>query len=639
MLAAQFGSPLVWLLLAASVVSGFLGDLIDAIAIAVILVINALVGFFQEYRAEKAISALRSMTAPRARVQRDGRAIARAGRRGGPGRHPPAGSRRRRRRGRPPGRGACARDQRGGADGRERARREEHAPRPRRAPSGRPARHGLHGDLGLDRRRPRPGVRHRMATELGRIAHLLAATEETETPLQGRLRRLGRNLLFLCVGIVGLVALLGIVRGTRSWDVFMSAVSLAVAAVPEGLPAIVTIALAIGVQRMASRQRPRPQAPRGRDARLRDGDLHRQDRHAHDREHGGARAVGPRPRCADCRGGRVLRRRARPRGHGGTGDPTELAILHAAAERGIPRDQIEQSNPRLAVTPFDPERKRMSIQRQDGVLYVKGAVEIILDRSTDGYRGSNRGGPGDGVPRAPGPGRRHRRWPGRGAPAHVGADRDRRPSPARGHRGDRDGPAGRDPHGHDHRRSSGDGVGHRPRDGNRDRWRRRRTRPRSRPGHARGQAEDRPSVEVAWRDRRHDRRRRQRRARVARGARRDRHGTRRDGGHPRGRGHRPRDDNFASIVAGIREGRGIFDNIRKSLLYLLGGNAGELALMLAPRSSASRAPSSLCRSSGSTWSPTVCLPWPWSWTRRTATRSAGPRAGRTSRCWDLPNGR
>ena len=92
-----------------------------------------------------------------------------------------------------------------------------------------------------------------MGTELGKIAHLLAAVTQEATPLQRRLESVGRTLLYLCLGIVGLVAILGFLRGQPGMEILLSAVSLAVAAVPEGLAAVVTIALALGVRRMASR--------------------------------------------------------------------------------------------------------------------------------------------------------------------------------------------------------------------------------------------------------------------------------------------------------------------------------------------------------------------------------------------------
>jgi Ca2+-transporting ATPase len=92
-----------------------------------------------------------------------------------------------------------------------------------------------------------------MKTELGKIAHLLTTAQETVTPLQQRLAGVSRVLLYLCLTIVALVATAGLLRGWSALEVLLSSVSLAVAAVPEGLPAIVTIALAVGVQRMASR--------------------------------------------------------------------------------------------------------------------------------------------------------------------------------------------------------------------------------------------------------------------------------------------------------------------------------------------------------------------------------------------------
>ena len=87
----------------------------------------------------------------------------------------------------------------------------------------------------------------------GSARDLLATAEESDTPLQTRLARVSQMLLYICGGVVILVALSGLLRGWAVIDVFMIAVSLAVAAVPEGLPAVVTIALAVGVQRMAAR--------------------------------------------------------------------------------------------------------------------------------------------------------------------------------------------------------------------------------------------------------------------------------------------------------------------------------------------------------------------------------------------------
>ena len=92
-----------------------------------------------------------------------------------------------------------------------------------------------------------------METELGAIARLLETAESGETPLQRRLDRVARQLLWACLGIVALIFMLGLVREIAPFDLILSAVSLAVAAIPEGLPAVVTVALALGVQRMVRR--------------------------------------------------------------------------------------------------------------------------------------------------------------------------------------------------------------------------------------------------------------------------------------------------------------------------------------------------------------------------------------------------
>src|SRR5690606_38303443 len=230
-----------------------LGEWVNAIAIGAIVILNGLVGYFQEARAEKAVQALRSMTAPRARVIRDGT-----------GRVVPASE---------IVRGDLLVLEAGdivAADARllraSRLSTREAALTGESAAVGKgttPAREGVplaerndHVFMGTavaTGTGVAEVVATGMRTELGRIAHLLNTAEVAETPLQQRLEKVSHTLIFLSGGIVVVVALLGLLRGVGWLEVFMSAVSLAVAAVPEGLPTVVTIALAIGVQRMADR--------------------------------------------------------------------------------------------------------------------------------------------------------------------------------------------------------------------------------------------------------------------------------------------------------------------------------------------------------------------------------------------------
>jgi len=245
----QFASPLILLLIGACAVSGALGEVADAVAIGVIVLLNALVGFLQESRAEHAILALRALTAPRARVVRDGLPVVVAADTVVPGDLLllEAGD-------------IVAADARlreaNALAANEASLTGESAPA---AKSVAP----VPGGAALAERTDcvfmgTPVVRGTgqavvtatgMRTELGKIAHLLASVEKEETPLQRRLARVGRTLLGACLAIVAVTAALGLARRQPWFDVFMSAISLAVAAVPEGLPAVVTIALAVGVQR------------------------------------------------------------------------------------------------------------------------------------------------------------------------------------------------------------------------------------------------------------------------------------------------------------------------------------------------------------------------------------------------------
>ncbi len=388
LLLAQVKSPVIGLLAVACVVSGALGELADAIAIGTIVVLNAIVGFAQEYRAERAILALRAMTAPRARVLRDGRARLLPATEIVPGDVLllEAGD-------------VVA------ADGRL---LEAHALASNEAAltgESLPAQKSLQPSDASTPLAERSdcvfmgtAVAHGtgrarvtatgMGTELGRIAELLARVQQGPTPLQQQLARVGRTLAYVCLAIVGVVAALELGRG-RSWlEVLLSAVSLAVAAVPEGLPAVVTIALARGVQRMAARHVLVRRLPAvetlgsasvictDKTGTLTTGVMQVRELWGEDP----ARLLDAAAACCDAELG--------PDGRDGVGDPTELAILQAAAERGIAREAIERERPRVLVRPFDAARKRMSIARADGRLYLKGAVEVVLDACSNGKEGA-----------------------------------------------------------------------------------------------------------------------------------------------------------------------------------------------------------------------------------------------------------
>jgi Ca2+-transporting ATPase len=383
LLLQQFKSPVVLLLLGACAVSGALGELADALAIASIVVLNAGVGFFQEYRAERAMQALRAMTAPRARVRRDHVPTVISAAEVVPG--------------------DLLLLEAGDIVAADATLLEAHRLATNEAP--------LTGESAQVEKRAEPSARGAvlaerhdavfmgtsvatgtgvavvsatgMSTELGRIADLLQTAEVTQTPLQRRLASVSRTLLLLCLGVVAVVAVAGVLHGAPAFDVFLSAVSLAVAAVPEGLPAIVTIALALGVQRMARHHvlvRKLPAVETlgcatvictDKTGTLTTGVMTVRELWGSDRR----ALLDAAAACCDAE---------LDAAGSGVGDTTELALLAAAAEAGIHRADIEAQRPRIAEEPFDTATRRMSVTRADGRIYVKGAVESVLPLCTAG---------------------------------------------------------------------------------------------------------------------------------------------------------------------------------------------------------------------------------------------------------------
>lgn len=251
----QFKDFMVLVLLAATLISGLLGEYIDAITIMVIVLLNGVLGFIQERKAEKSLEALKELSAPQMYVLREGEWVKT------PSSQVVVGDIVK-----------VASGDRVGADLRliqtNALQIEESSLTGESVPV---EKHGevlLKGDksLGDQENMAFMGtlvtkgngigivVATGMKTEMGKIAHLLQTQESTVTPLQLRLEQLGKILIVLALMLTALVVVIGLFRGFDLYTMVISGVSLAVASIPEGLPAIVTVALALGVQRMIRRK-------------------------------------------------------------------------------------------------------------------------------------------------------------------------------------------------------------------------------------------------------------------------------------------------------------------------------------------------------------------------------------------------
>jgi P-type Ca2+ transporter type 2C len=395
MLAAQFGDFMILLLIAAAVVSGFVGDIEDTVVILGIVVLNAVVGFVQEYRAERAMAALKRLAPHQAVVLRDGHPRSVRAETLVPGdvllleagNAVPADLRL-----------IDAVDFKLG----EAALTGESLPVEKHtAAIDDPAlslgdRHNMayRGTAVLYGRGRGIVVATGMATELGRIASLLEGSGTVSTPLQLRLAAFGRQIAVAAIAICVLVFIIGWLRSEPLLLMLLTALSLAVAAIPEALPAVITVLLALGAARMARehaliRRLPAVETLGSVTTICTDktGTLTRNEMQATQAMLGGAQgplaALDPaRPPargllhamalCNDVvrsEDGRVL------------GDPTEVALWQGAADAGVAKPELERTAVRLRDVPFDSERKRMTTLHADGdgfVSYTKGAPETVL---------------------------------------------------------------------------------------------------------------------------------------------------------------------------------------------------------------------------------------------------------------------
>ena len=392
----QMKDPMILVLLAAAVLSlaasGF-EDWIDAVIILVIVLVNAVISISQEDNAEKALEALRSMSAPLARVLRDGKQVRLETGALVPGDIilleagdlVPADARIL----------ECANLK---AD--ESAMTGESVPVTKQAVDTLPPDTPL-GDRGnmvisatviTNGRATCVVTGTGMDTEMGRIAGLLRDAGENETPLQRRMVEISRTLSLVCLFVCAIMFGVGLLQDKGLLDMFMTAVSLAVAAIPEGLPAIVTIVLALGVQRMVKRSAIVKKLPAvetlgcasvicsDKTGTLTQNKMTVVDVWTSGNAHRAA-ALTIGALCNDT----VLT--YEPGGAPKTaGDPTETAFVTAALAEGLDKNELERTSPRKAELPFDSERKLMStVHPKPGGgfrVMVKGAPDVLLGRCT-----------------------------------------------------------------------------------------------------------------------------------------------------------------------------------------------------------------------------------------------------------------
>ncbi|MGE5230367.1 MAG: cation-translocating P-type ATPase, partial [Deltaproteobacteria bacterium] len=396
----QFADLMVLVLIGAAVVAGLVGEPQDTIAIVAIVVLNAALGFIQEYRAERAVAALKAMAAPRALVRREGSVAMVPGADLVPGdlvlldagNVVPADLRLIE--------VADLRIGEAALTGESHPVEKTTAPLPQdELPIGDRRNLAYKGTMVAHGRAVGIVVATGMRTELGRIAALLHEEEELKTPLQRRLARFARILAVAVLALCAVIFGVGLLRGEEPVLMFLTALSLAVAAMPEALPAVVTVSLALGARRMMARHalvrrlaavetlgsvtvicsdktgtltqnRMQVGAVRGADAGT-----------------GNGPAAPPSGRAAELLGLAMGLSHDAQRGAGGRlhGDPTEIALLHAAEAAGLGKADLEARWPRVAELPFSSERGRMTTLHRHGdeiLAFTKGAPERVLPLCT-----------------------------------------------------------------------------------------------------------------------------------------------------------------------------------------------------------------------------------------------------------------
>ncbi len=398
----QFRDFMVLVLLGTTIISLFLGETLDAAAILAIVLLNSILGFVQEYKAERSLDALRKLTTPHSKVLRDGHQGLAASEELVPGDiiFLEAGDR-------VPADCRLVESQSLSVD-ESNLTGESVAVTKDQKWTGRPdtplgdlKNVVFKGTLVTAGYAKAVVATTGMDTEIGEIAHLLQEKPAVETPLQRRLEQLGRILVLACFIIVAIVFAAGVKQGFPVYRMFMVGVTLAVAAIPEGLPAVVTIALSVGVQRMSKRNAIVRQLPAvetlgcatvicsDKTGTLTQNEMQVQkiwtSQQAYSLLKGEKLAIRDKKISLyyTVLIGALCTKAAAYGPDDLFGDPTEVALLRLALENGFDQQFLKREFKEIDSLPFDAQRKRMAVAVQragEFYSFVKGAPDLIMQR-------------------------------------------------------------------------------------------------------------------------------------------------------------------------------------------------------------------------------------------------------------------